>query len=199
VVVERGAFVYGIRTVEPAVALAQAVLESERHTAVSLMDSARRLGVVDDEAFAYAQEWSTGHRGCRRREPWWALSDKRADSPAETVARLRCSDLGVPPDAIQLPIRSAAGSFVARADLAWCLPDGRWLLGEIDGFDYHSSRQQHLSDLERQNRLLTSDVLLRRWTGGHAYSGRLSTDVYILLENAGWKPGQSVARELVVA
>jgi hypothetical protein len=63
-----------------------------------------------------------------------------SESPAESSARLSCHDNGVPPDDIQVRF-TVNCVVVARADMAWLLPDGRWLVVEIDGIGPHSPPQ----------------------------------------------------------
>jgi hypothetical protein len=188
----------GMACVLPEVALAQAVGEVDRWTAVALMDSARQRRVLTERTFATARELARGRRGAARSRRWWDASDARAESPAETWARLRLADGGLPPDALQLPVRAADGRIVARVDLAWALGGGRWLLGEVDGTDVHGTREALAADLRRQNALVTGSTVLRRWTGAQARSGALLDDVRQVLDDAGWRPGRSCPDELVL-
>ncbi|MCL1800498.1 MAG: hypothetical protein FWG25_03925 [Promicromonosporaceae bacterium] len=183
----------GIKLVEPWFALAQAVPEVDRVTAVALMDSARNRRSVADVQFAMAQEATRGRRGALAAADWWGLSDKRAESPAETWARLDCLDAGLPPDFLQLEVRNDWGRRLGRVDLAWKLPDGRWLFGEVDGAAYHSGDRQWSRDVVRQNDLLTSKALIRRWTGAQVRAGAAAGSVSQVLKEAGWCPGQAGA------
>jgi hypothetical protein len=72
------------------------------------------------------------------------------------------------------------------------LPDGRWLLVEIDGLDFHGSKADIVADFHRQNRLITGATMLRRYTGADAQSGRLAAEVGEILRSAGWSPGLRV-------
>ncbi len=189
---------YGVACVTPSAALAQAVPECDRTTAVVLMDSARSSGLLDDEGFATARELSRGRRGAARSRQWWGESDPGSQSPAETWARLTCTDAGFRPDVLQLAVRKRSGRFLARVDLAWALPDGRWLLGEVDGVAYHSERRDVAADLARQNSILTDRTLLRRWTGTEARNGRLASEVAAILGPSGWTPVPSAPSTLVL-
>jgi hypothetical protein len=188
----------GVPCLLPEVALAQAVGEVDRLTAVALMDSARHLRVLTDRTFSRARELARHRRGAALSRRWWDESDPRAESPAETWARLRCADAGVPPDRLQPAVRDATGRFLARVDLAWYLGGGAWLLGEIDGLDWHGTRRAVVADLHRQNAIVTSTTVLRRWTGTQAGNGSLVADVRPVLEQAGWQPGRPCPARVVV-
>jgi hypothetical protein len=156
VLVETWDDVGGLPCASVADALVQAVPRLSRFDAVALMDSAAR------------------HRpGIARTHAWWSQADARAESPAETWARLSCADLGYPPDVLQLPVAGRDGRVFARVDLAWLLPDGGALLVEIDGRDAHSTPSAVFSDRLRQNRLDTRRTIVRRFTGSEARRGQL--------------------------
>ena len=104
-----------------------------------------------------------GASGC---DAWWDLVEPRAESPLETFARLQCTDAGMPPDELQVEIRSAAGHLLGRGDLGWRLDGDRWLIAEIDGREFHESPEAVLHDRRRQNALLTTgrvDLLRFTW------------------------------------
>ncbi len=159
--VRRGAF----QVVSPAWALAQAVCELDRDHAVAVLDSAVQRGLIRADEVGAVAVLARGRRGVARRHGWWELVDGRSQSPLETWARLRCRDAGVPPDALQVPIRDARGRIVARGDLGWRLRFGRWLVAEIDGVAPHSQPDAVYADRERQNEMLgTGSVDLVRFT-----------------------------------
>jgi hypothetical protein len=175
----------------PEEALAQAVPGVDRLTAVSMMDSALHLRRVSVQGLARAHDLARGHRLVARTHGWWAQADGRAESPAETIARLTCADSGYPPDRLQLVLVDESGRFLAAVDLAWQLPDGRWLLVEVDGIDFHGSKAAVVADFHRQNRVVSPGTLLRRYTGADAASGRLAAEVGLILRCSGWQPGRA--------
>lgn len=187
--VKESVLCFGVPCVLPQVALAQAVCEVSHLTGVALMDSARNRQIIGENDFIAARRLTFRKRGSVNAKAWWAESDPRADSPAETVARITCTDLGFPPDMLQLKVFDRNGAWVGRIDLAWRLPDGSWLLGEVDGVDWHNERRQVERDLNRQNALLSPITTIRRWTGGAAFKGRLADEVAEILSASGWKPG----------
>ncbi len=171
-------------------AFAQAVPTLGRRHAVALMDSARHQGRLSEAELHQAHGRALTRRGVRRTHTWWDESDPRAESPAETWARLACTDAGIPPDTLQLRIVSPDGRLLARTDLAWLLPDGRWLLVEIDGREAHEAPAALFNDRTRQNSILTDRTLMRRFSGREAWTGTLSKELATLLSTAGWHPSR---------
>lgn len=103
-----------------------------------------------------------GARGAVRARSWLPLVDRRAESPLETFARLACVDGHVPPDDLQVEIKTPGGRLIGRGDLGWRLGDGRWLIAEIDGRTFHENPEALLRDRARQNALVSTgrvDVL----------------------------------------
>ncbi|MFC8600718.1 hypothetical protein, partial [Isoptericola sp. NPDC057191] len=166
--------------------LALAVPALSRLDAVAMIDSAWQQQLVDREGLAVARGLTTGRRGTRRSWPWWGDADGRAESPAETWARITCLDLGCPPDAVQL--RIVGRGWRARVDLAWLLPDGALLVVEVDGADVHSAPDALFVDRRRQNRIDTRSTMVRRYTGSDARGGRLAAEVRSVLTAARWRP-----------
>lgn len=175
----------GIARVPVWMALTQAVPELPLRSAVAILDSARNQGLVTDVQLTAALEFMKGKRGCVKARVRWGLSDARSESPAESHARIACADAGFPPDMLQVEVRSN-GMFVGRVDLGWRLPDGRWLLGEVDGVEFHSGLRDVAHDLYRQNQLVTARTIVRRWTGAQIGNGQLVRDVASVLVPAGW-------------
>jgi hypothetical protein len=185
----RGFHLRGGRLVVPIeTALAQAVPELERRTALAVMDSALHQRLVTLRGLRQAHDLARGRRGVARTHDWWGQADGLAESPAESWARADCIDAGVPPDALQLELTDAAGRVVARCDLAWHLGDGRWLLVEIDGAAVHSAGAALYRDRARQNPLVAAGHLVLRFTGSDAWSGAVSRAVLPVLRARTWAP-----------
>jgi hypothetical protein len=115
----------------------------------------------------------------------------RSDSPAESFARLSFIDNGVPPDDIQVRF-TVDGAVVARVDFAWRLPDGRWLVVEIDGVGPHSTPQALVRDAPRQNQLLASGrvIMLRFKPKDNDKPGGIGAQTAKVLAAHRWEPGQ---------
>ncbi|WP_186813397.1 type IV toxin-antitoxin system AbiEi family antitoxin domain-containing protein [Cellulomonas xylanilytica] len=167
---------YGDRAIAELVpALVQALPELPRVHAVAVLDGVLRRGSLSDTAYTTVRERARGRRGAAALSSWWALVDRRAESPLETIARLHCVDAGIPPDELQVEIRSARGRLLGRGDLGWRLPQGRWLIAEIDGREFHDRPDALLRDRTRQNALIsTGRVDILRFT-----SNDLRTPTYL--------------------
>ncbi|KSW18929.1 type IV toxin-antitoxin system AbiEi family antitoxin domain-containing protein [Cellulomonas sp. B6] len=162
----------GARVVGPDLALAQAVCELSREHAVSVLDSAIRLGLVAPD-LERVRALARGRRGAARLEAWWSLVDGRADSPLETRARLQCVDAGLAPHELQVPVLDAHGRVVARGDLGWWAPGGRLVVVEIDGAGPHSTPAALYRDRERQNAIVATGATLLRFTASDVAAGRI--------------------------
>ena len=107
-----------------------------------MLDSARRLGDVDDDAM----DDLLGSRrpGVRLLREAWRLSTPKAESAGETALRLfdHCMEVPVEP---QVCLRDAAGNVMGVADL---LVTGTNILHEYDGA-HHRDRTQQRVDLRR--------------------------------------------------
>ncbi|WP_407320166.1 type IV toxin-antitoxin system AbiEi family antitoxin domain-containing protein [Isoptericola halotolerans] len=169
-------------------ALVQAVPTVGRSHAVALMDSARQRRTLGRAAFERAADRARRRPGGLARAGWWRSSDPRAESPAETWARLSCIDAGFGPDLLQLPVDDAAGREVARVDLAWLLPDGGALLTEIDGEAVHGTLAALHRDRERQNRIVGRRTIVQRFTGSEAWDGTVAARVGEVLTAERWHP-----------
>lgn len=170
-------------------ALALGVGQMRRDDAVAAMDDLLRTRKATVDDLARAHELARGHRNVEATHPWWCLADGRSESPLESAARLACLDAGIPPDALQLVVQDANGTFIGRIDLAWRLPDGTWLLVEIDGAEVHSTPQAVFRDRSRQNSLVSaggSRVL--RFTAKDIRS-RMTATLSTLLRQSGWTAG----------
>ncbi len=188
IVQHRWDVVEGFRCAPVVDAVAQAVAELRWFHAVAMIDSARHRGKLGGDDLVAARASTRAYCGWRRADPWWDDSDSRAESPAETWARLSCTQLGFPPDAVQLPVALGPAAPVARVDLAWRLPDDGALLVEIDGHEAHTLPEAVVNDRRRQNRIDTRCTVVRRFTGTEALKGRVGSDVGRELILGGWRP-----------
>jgi hypothetical protein len=171
-------------------ALAQAVLAlgdrpRGRDHAVAIMDDVLHRGLLTPAGLREARRFTWHRPGAQVTRAWWDLADPRAESPAETWARLSCCDAGVPPDVLQLERHDEAGRFIGRVDMAWRLAGGAWLLVEIDGQDVHGRPGALVRDADRQNRLLTAGDVLLRYSGSAAWRGEVAAGVAEVLRRRG--------------
>lgn len=180
----------GRRIVPIDAALAQAVPELGRRHGVAVLDSALHQGHVTRAGMRRAHDLARGRRGVEKTHEWWDLADGRAESPAESWARLACIDEGIPPDALQLVMHDAWGRFVARVDMAWWLGGRRWLVAEIDGIKAHSGEVALIHDSKRQNPIVAAGNTLQRYSGSDAWNGTPAREIKPLLVVAGWRAGR---------
>lgn len=162
-------------------ALVQAVPEMDRIHAVCVMDNAlnRRFITFDELDEVHAR--SRGRRGIAARHGYFGEVDARSESPSETRARLDCIDNGVPPDYLQVPVRDLSG-VERRGDLGWDLKDGRIVIAEIDGDEYHDGSRLD-ADLERHNDLTAVSAIVLHFRKSAVYTpGAISGKVRATLE-----------------
>lgn len=170
-------------------ALAQALPVLPRESALAVLDDvARRLGMTPDR-LAAVHDLLRGRPGAKRVHALFPLVDARSESPAESAARLSCHDNGVPPDDLQARFL-IDGTVVARVDFVWRLPDGRWLVVEVDGVGPHSTARALVRDAPRQNRLLASGrvIVLRFKPADNARPGGIGRQVAAVLRRHDWHP-----------
>lgn len=151
----------GAAVTTPLRTVADLVLQLDRYSAVSVMDSALNLGLITDTELATLPELIAGRRGAVRARLWVPEADARAASPLETRVRLCCVDDRVPPDTLQHPVYDRHGELLGIADLAWL---GARVLGEADGQSVHEHPDALFRDRWRQNDLANAGWVVIRFT-----------------------------------
>jgi len=137
-------------------ALAQAVPELPRRHGLAVLDSVLAQGLLRPAELDRVHDLARGRRGIATRHDLFELADARAESPLESFARLECIEGSVAPDVLQLPFVRASGTVAARADMAWELRGGRWLLVEMDGVDVHGTARAIHVDRWRRNTIVAT-------------------------------------------
>ncbi|MFD6142751.1 hypothetical protein [Promicromonospora sp. NPDC060271] len=174
-------------------ALVQALPTLTRDQAVACLDSALNQGLIRAEDLARIRGQLVNRRGSLVVIAWLPLTDGRAESPPESHARLRCHDAGIAPDDLQRDFFDARGRFLGRADLAWYLGDGRWLIVEIDSHEFHGADRQVWRDATRQNGLVgEGQNIVLRFFPGHVTGGHFAGEVARVLRQEGWRPGREL-------
>jgi hypothetical protein len=176
-------------------ALAQALPILSRDEAVAVLSNALHEKRIDEVGFREVRELVRGRRGAARVHELFDLADGRDESPAETFARLSCVDHGVPPDGQQVTFTSG-GFVLGRVDFVWSLPDGRYVVVEIDGRAFHSGAAMLADDSQRQNGLVGTDrlIVLRFPAALPLAAGdrSLGAEMAERLSRLGWRPGATV-------
>ncbi|GAB2493610.1 hypothetical protein GCM10027063_36430 [Promicromonospora xylanilytica] len=176
-------------------ALAQALPTLSRHEAVAVLSDALREGRLDAAALQRVRENLRGRRGAAQVHCLLDLAEARDGSPAESHARLSFVDHGVPPDGQQVTF-VAGGVVLARVDFVWSLPDGRFVVVEIDGRAFHSGDAMLADDAARQNGLVaTGRLLVLRFPARRALAAvpSLGAEMAERLTRLGWVPGTRLA------
>ena len=183
------------RVVSLAWALAQAVPELPVRHAVAVLDDVLHRNVLSADGLDDVRSLVARRRGAVGARAVWDLVDARAESPLESFARVDCVTAGIPPDELQLDVRSSGGRLLGRADLAWRLDGGRWLVAEVDGREVHEAPAALLHDRRRQNALLgTGWVDVLRFTAADlGPSGVMVRTVGRHLARSAVRPGPAAA------
>lgn len=110
------------------------------------MDQMLRLGVFSKEQLVAGVERFRGMRWVRVLRVMVPLTDGRAESPPESILRLRWIEVLLFAPTPQLEVW-AAGEFLARLDIA----NEEWRYGaEYDGVEWHDTPEQQRHDRERR-------------------------------------------------
>lgn len=122
---------------------------SRRDDAIGGLDALLRLGDFDREELVSGVERFRRQRGVVQLRQLAPLADARAESPGESVLRLRWLDLDMlPRPELQVPICSFDGRVLYRLDLG---VEAIRFSAEYDGVEYHSSPLDRDHDRRRRD------------------------------------------------
>jgi hypothetical protein len=152
--------VHGIPTVyRPLAALSTAAL-SEREWALATLDADawQRPGAADELA-ALAEQWS--HlRGIGMVRQVVPLVRTGAQTPLESISRIRLMDGGLPEPQLQVPFHDRRG-LIGYVDMYW---PALGVVGEADGLQKYDGRTVLLLEKEREDRIRALGLIVVRWT-----------------------------------
>lgn len=123
------------------------------------------------------------------------LSD-HADSPPESVIRMRAVDAGLPAPAVNVDLHDDFGRFLGRPDLSW---RGLWTTFDYEGDGHRTDPDQWESDIARVPRLENAGYAhIRGSRADLRDSTQLIGNIALRLRDRGWTPvaGTEVARIL---
>ncbi len=120
---------------------------TRRDQAIGALDALLRTGEFSRHQLIVSLDRFKGYRGVRQLRELAPLADGRAESPGESVLRLRWLDAGLPAPDLQIRFLDSQGRLRYRGDLG--LARIR-LLVEYDGSDFHSSPAQRAHDDRRR-------------------------------------------------
>ena len=123
-------------------------------------DAALHGGRLAPSELADVLEGCAGWPGRRAARLTYALCDGRAESPLESLSRLRLAAARLPSPQLQAELSDELGRFVARSDFYW---DEFGVVGEADGEQKYQSRADVLEERRRQRRLEDLGLIVERW------------------------------------
>jgi hypothetical protein len=130
-------------------------------------DAALHDRLVCPAELATVAELCRNWPGARAMRAVLELTDARAESPLESVSRLRMYERRLPAPDLQARLGTASGTFIRRVDFYW--PEFG-VVGEADGSEKYASRADQRAEKLQQERLEDLDVVIVRWGWPDLYS-----------------------------
>jgi hypothetical protein len=148
----------------PVTPTARTVLDLAREhgvlTGLAAADAALHGKLIAHEQLESALVLQERWPGIRRAQFVVSFADGRAESPLESLSRLRMHERGLPPPEPQVLICDEHGNIVTRADFYW---DGFGVVGESDGAMKWKDRAER-DKSDRTTRLLEElGLIVVRW------------------------------------
>jgi hypothetical protein len=130
--------------------------------AVTAGDSALRQGLTDPDRLVQVAQFCATWPGIRRARRVLELLDPRAESPLESVSRIRIGATSLPTPEPQVEIFDHRGVFLSRPDFFW---EEFGVAGEVDGKQKYSNRPDEVRWREKKRQESTEDtgVIFVRW------------------------------------
>lgn len=140
--------------------------------AVMLLDAALRAGTERGVLLRRTR----GGRGCRRAADAIAFADGDAESPGESLSRVRMFEAGLVMPVLQKPIEDRFGRFLGRGDFYW---DHVPAVGEFDGGVKYDELARAaggaarviLAEKRREQAIQDVGVRVLRWTWPDLWNG----------------------------
>lgn len=130
-----------------------------REYAIALFDQAHRFGVSRQQLLDECERWASS-RGVRASRMLIPAVRSQAESPLESISRVRLMDRGIPEPVLQHEIHDARG-FVGRVDMWW----PQWgVIGEADGLGKYDELSVLRAEKVREDRLRALGLSVVRWT-----------------------------------
>lgn len=133
---ERPVTVDGIRVTSLLRTLLDCMCQAPFRYGLAIVDSALHWRLVSRAQLeAYVAVYGKGRIGISTARRVLRYCDGRAENGGESVARATIIDLGLMIPELQVEVTDPMNPNVtARVDMFWRLPDGRIIIGELDGF-----------------------------------------------------------------
>lgn len=169
----------GLRVTGVARTVVDLARDSGLAAAVVVGDQALRLGLTtEEELTSEVDRLARRARGARVARRAVAFLDPRAESPGESISRVRIHEAGLSAPILQHVVLDTHG-FVGRVDFWW--PDVG-VVGEFDGrVKYAAGAPQGAADLGevvwrekvREDRIRATGARVVRWTWQEAWTGQV--------------------------
>lgn len=129
-----GTYNDGIWTTSPLRTALDCARRMTFRNAVAVVDSLMAKGLFSKEEFAeYLEDLPGGFRGAVKARRVAAFADSRSGSGGESIARAAMWELGFVKPELQVRFEDPVDGSEYFVDFLWRLPDGRILVGELDG------------------------------------------------------------------
>lgn len=156
---------------------------AHRDAAIGGLDALLRHGTFESDELVAGVAQYRGQRGVVQLRSLAPIADRRAESPGESVLRLRWLDMpSLPRPELQIPVPAPDGEELARIDLG---VEELRLGVEYDGIDFHTTVEQVAHDRSRR-------AWLRQAHGWHVRAVDRSNvfgrdrDIEAILQHAVW-------------
>lgn len=158
----------GYRTLSPARTVMDLARERGVDAGVVAADYALHTGMIDEGALAMAYEVCSRWPGRKAARIALLSADGAAESPLESLSRLRIAACGLPKPGLQPEICDQFGRFLGRCDFYW---DDFGVVGEADGdLKYEGGRPAVVAERERQKLLERAGLIVVRWGWSDLYA-----------------------------
>lgn len=150
----------GVLTVGRAMAAVSCAAMSDREWAVATMDAAIWLDSAGSAELAEAADAMPGARGMGVVRAALPLVRWGAQSPLESLSRVRLCDRGIEEPELQASVHDRGG-LIGYVDMLW---RRQWVIGEADGQMKYLTRDDLLAEKAREDRLREQGFRVVRWT-----------------------------------
>lgn len=149
----------GIPVIGIAAASMTSVVDMPDEYAVAVLDSALAAGVDTRQLLDIGERW-TSTRGMSAAMRTVPMARMGAESPLESISRVRFVRLGLPEPVLQQEFHDGRG-FIGRVDMWW--PDWQ-VVGEADGLMKYDDPSVLRMEKVREDRLRALGLSVVRWT-----------------------------------
>lgn len=117
---------------------------------LAIVDSALHWGMTSEEELSqWLAEDGFRKRGVRQARETLLWADGRSENGGESIARATMIELGFQPPELQVEIIDPMEPDNPKyGDFGWCLSNGHWIIGELDGLEKYRARAANAGDID---------------------------------------------------